>query len=342
MKSPTLLRALLFVPLCAIAISGCSPSRVPDSNKGKTTRVADLRIFRFDYKTVTQLVVEKGGNAAKNHPKDHQWSIRLQKNENGNWEFASSPEGTTLLDRRADTVFIDHLLDTISTAQKVTSITTAAPESLGLVPPGFAFRWISKAGEMELRIGNPAGDATQHAEMQGLAFASAPPNPEVFTIRGSVLKMLAHIGSFETLRQRTWATFPADDVDELELFIGPSPRKSRLYAQREGDVWTDRKHKPLKAQVGPFLEWLTTFKVAEFIDEEKLANKLANSPAAYHEVRVTDRHGKATVFRLKDLRGKSTQPEVVGTLSTRPGTVAISTRDFERIKAFFSSSRSGG
>ncbi|OFZ56374.1 MAG: hypothetical protein A2428_01375 [Bdellovibrionales bacterium RIFOXYC1_FULL_54_43] len=338
MKRPTLLRALLFVPLCAIAVFGCSPSRVPDSNKSKTTRVADLRVFRFDYKTATQLVIEEGGKGVK----DPEWSVRLQKNESGNWQFTSAPEGTTLLDRRADTVLIDHLLDTISTAQRVTSISTGTPESLGLVPPRFAFRWLSKAGEMELRIGNPAGDATQHAEMQGLAFASAPPNPEIFTIRGSVLKMLAHIASFETLRQRTWATFPADDVDELELFTGPSHRKTLLYAQREGDVWTDRKHKPVKAQVEPFLEWLTTFKVAEFIDDEKLAHKLAGLPVAYHEIRLTDRHGKATIFRLKDLRGKKTQPEIVGTLSTRPGAVAISIRDYERIKSFFSSGRSGG
>src|SRR5262249_3868970 len=95
---------------------------------------------------------------------------------------------------------------------------------------------------------------------------------------------------------------------------------SRLatYAQRQGDLWTDRRHRPLPAPAGGWLEGLTHARVRQFIDDAETASRLlpavlkkplyrAGSPA---------RPGKPTQLSVGTGGGM-----VLGAVSSRPGAV---------------------
>ena len=64
------------------------------------------------------------------------------------------------------------------------------------------------------------------------------------------MSMLDFLKGFSTLRRETLSPIDSDDVDEIRV---EKAGVKTLYAQREGDKWTDEKHRPVKADVAAFL-----------------------------------------------------------------------------------------
>lgn len=262
-----------------------APKQVPLALPATT--VTRLEIFKSDART------------------GERWNASLARPaaDSRTWKIESSPQGD-LGDRMAASGFIHHLLDTFTTLQIRELAPRGTLESFGLAPPQLGVKLVSEntasSNTQELRIG--AG--VTHADApQGSRYAQFPPDPTVYVIEGAALKMLEHMDTFQSLRQQNWpGELDTDDIDEIEILEGPMGKKSYFYAQREGSVWTDRKHKPLsksRLDAQGFLDHLAHSRVQEFIDDsarktEILAN-LAKRPGFV--VKLTHRGG-SPVTRL--------------------------------------------
>jgi hypothetical protein len=296
----------LAVLATSIALTACSENRGSKSPDNAAPERPSLKagqsLFAFDYQAVTDVLVVKSDPVAGDR-----WSARLHRPDpkGADWEVsAEGPEMTAPLDRKADGYFILHLLDTLRTLQ-VTEPSAQGPDaSLGLAPPRFAIQWKTPTEQFELRTGLPA-------RTPGSVFAWVPGRP-AFTANGATLQMLDYIKSFESLRLKTWAGVAADDVDEIELTQAGKPV---FYAQREGAGWADRKRKPVRADVGAWLERLTRSRVLKFVDDPEAARKLSAQAKAkpLAEGVLKDRQGKATRLWIAAASGK-----LVALSSARP------------------------
>jgi hypothetical protein len=205
------------------------------------------------------------------------------------------------IDTRADGFFILHLLDTLRTLRAERTDVSGPPESLGLAPPRFALKWKVDTREMEVRLGaraNPDGQAekTGSVRVYGMVPGTAP-----FVADGATLQMLSYIPSFDHLRLKTWVGLSADDVDEIEL----SGSAGTYYAQREGAEWTDRKHRPLRADVTAWLERLVHERVLAFVDDPARADSLTVRLKKNPLLRATlkDRHGNPIQLATAQIEG---------------------------------------
>jgi hypothetical protein len=287
-----LLRTLFFL----VALSACSQRSEP-----KLEPLArNYRPFQFEPTEVQQLSIVKSDPSTGD-----QWAAELRRSveanaEKGRWQIVSAP--IPILDRVANTSFIDHLLDTFRTLGVEEPAPKGPSGSFGLEPPRWAFRWQG----FELRVGNPLG--------AGGAYALLPSRPEAYVVKGAALQMLGHLSEFGALRLQTLATFTADDVEEIEI----RQSKRRFYVQRDGDTWTDAAHRPHKKNIPQLIETLTHWRIEKFIDNEKQAQEaetwLAGGPAI--EVTVRDLHGKATILSFSEKQGK-----VLGKISSRKNSV---------------------
>jgi hypothetical protein len=227
---------------------------------------------------------------------------------------------TALIDRQADTNFIEHLLDSFGSLQ----ITSPAPhgslESFGLNPPAFAFRWKTPTHSYELRLGflvktQGGNNIERYMTLDGIS---------VHIASGTTLRLIEQIQSIQSLRKKEWTTLDADDIDEIEIFrpaFHPSLRpvgaktkaKRALFAQREGDRWTNQQHQALSADISSFLIFLSGSPVLQFIDSKTQVRQILNHLPQAYEVKLTDRSGKKTSLSLW-LQGQ----KVYGQNSTRP------------------------
>lgn len=248
------------------------------------------------------------------------WTVKLVKNgpEPTDWAISGHSAGVELLDRRAHGTFLEHLMSTLRTLQVTGDAARGPIESYGLLPPAFAIRW--NGGE--LRVGSPGPEAFERfAEFR--LDGKIGSTPAIYRVKGSALEMLQHLESFTSVRQAVLVSpLTSDEVDELE--VSKTGRNGKFYAQREGDVWTDRRHKPVRKDIDAFLETLTHARIQEFVDDrvaaEEIARKVPKSPL--YSITLNDRKGKPTRIDLGwSVAGG--EEHLYATVSSRPGAFRV-------------------
>lgn len=288
------MRALLL--LLPVLAASCNPAP-PVAQELPVNRP----VLTFDYAKVTELSIACGDPRSGDT-----WTASFRTDSDGEWSIVSPPGGATLVDRRADSAFIRHLLDTLRTLVPTAPLPKGDLASYGLDRPLFSLRWKTPDGEHEVRIGAPHGaGGEQFTWVDGATIVA----------RGATLRMIEHIDSFDRLRRKTLLTFTSDDVDELELWQGG---KKVLYAQRAGIDWQDARKRPLPAAIGERLEALAHLRIRSFIDEPESAGRLykeVSSRPAWKAV-LKDRQGRPTTLSLGRNQGR-----VVGLVTSRPGAV---------------------
>lgn len=281
--------SMLLLLWCALACTSSQNTKEGIIREGQSP-------FAFDTKKIMTFEI------AKADPKTGDaWSAQFDRNPDGIWEVASGPGGGHLIDRKAHSQLIDHLLDTLRTLRVTHLAPKGPPESFELIPPRFALRW----GGHELRLGSGQ-------------FASI--GSTVYEVEGAALKMLDYIDSFQSLREQTLLSpITSDDIDEVELSQGG---KKYFYAQREGTVWTDVHHKPVKPDMSFFLDQLTHARIQEFVDQPETSAQLAASVRKNPLVQITlkDRLGHATQAYWKWETMEGTK-KLFSTSSLRPSAV---------------------
>jgi hypothetical protein len=262
-----------------------------------------VKPFQFEPEEVQEMTISKFDPATGDH-----WTSVLHHSKSG-WEISSGPSDQSLLDRRADEGIVSHLIDTFESIRIESDAPQGSLESLGLDPPRFAIRWVTPQKSYEFRIGL-ADRKTFHRYL-------TVDGKKVFTVSGSTARILESLESFKSLRKRTWSILTADDVDEIEL---RSQGKAYFYAQREGDAWTDRLHRPVKADVNSLLSDLTTTHILEFVDNPENASELKKFvlKVPSYEARLTDRMGRQTLLSMKPKNNV-----LYGLDSSRPHTAFI-------------------
>ncbi len=302
----------LVIALATILSCGsCSKDSAP-SGQAQPPKVGS-RLFDFDDAGVTELEI------LKHDPADPDtWSARLTRGPGGDWEIASGPEGLPLVDRRADSTFVAHLVDTFRTIQVIAQAPKGPLSSFGLEPPHFAFRWKAGGGRVTgLQLG---ARLTPGAALTDGVYAQAG-DGAVVAVRGATLKMIEYLISFEVIRRRRLLTVEADDVDEIELW---SRGRRAFYALREGERWVDARERKLPVRVTEWLTALTHIRVRRFLDDGP------TEPAP-------------TLVRLV-LRGRGLQPievlairkkgQLIATISSRPrGIFALHDEAIELFRA---------
>ncbi len=273
-------------------------------------------IFTLAPDHVRELAIEKNDAVSGDR-----WSITVRPNPTG-WEI-SSAGSRSIVDRSADPSFILHFLDTLNTLVYAEPAPQGPAASYGLEPPQFAIRATIASDDstgadrvIELLIGTAARGTD--SEEQFTRFARVPAYAQTMIIHGAAIQMLQMMTGFDSLRKKTVLTFSSDDVDELILNQGsPESAKEKLYTQRDGDSWTDRKHQPSKLGVRDRLDGLTHLRVREFVDDSERASKLAASTEAsqLYELTLKGRAlPKPVVLKIASLG-----PDLVATVSNRPG-----------------------
>jgi hypothetical protein len=294
--------ALGWITLTVLSLSACNRNSPPPTSI--VVHIGD-KPFHFDPHQVVDLEI------AKSDPETgDRWLTQL-KGDHNLWKITAAPDNQPILDERADDIFIFHLLDTLQGLRIDAIAPHGSLESFGLEPPRFAVRWSTPQGSHEFRLGSALKDRTgNYFTLDGQS---------VFVVSGPAVKMLSLIESFQWLRKRSWATLNADNIDEIEL-----SRKGKLliYAQREGNRWTDRQHRELKQDINSFLINLTATQSDRLVDDATSADRLkkeltANFP---YEAKLSDRRGRSTVLKIAKITAKS-QSGVYGSNSARPQAV---------------------
>ena len=136
-------------------------------------------------------------------------------------------------------------------------------ESFALDPPRFGIQWKTASKAFEFRMGSKLQDGT------GYYFTID--RTHVYVAQGPALNMLDLITSIQFLRKKTWTTLTPDDIDEVELrHLG----KPILYAQREGDRWTDKNHRLVRKDIETLLNGAINAQTQKMIDDPKQATQL--------------------------------------------------------------------
>jgi hypothetical protein len=153
-------------------------------------------------------------------------------------------------------------------------------------------QWKVEGKEFELRVGLPTnGGKSVYAWVPGQA---------AFNASGATLQMLDYLSGINAVRLKNWVGVPEDEVDEIE--------SGDFYAQRDGDEWSDKNHKKLKASlhVKDWLEKLTHERVMSYVDDAEKAKKLRaqieSNPS--RDVTLKDRHAQPIRLRLARVDGK--------------------------------------
>lgn len=235
------------------------------------------------------------------------WMSSFKRNKN-TWEIASPPSDLLIYDRLADDGFLNHLLDAFRGIEIQSKAPNGHLESFELSPPRFSVQWKTPFKSYEFRLGSLMNQS-HYFSIDGKT---------VLIGKGSAFKMLNLIESFEGLRKLKWSQFTSDDADEIE--IGPA-NTPKHYAQREGDHWTDRKHKPLPHPIAALLTTLTSAKALRIIDHpnEIRSLKKKSRVLSQYEVKLTDRRKRQAHYQLlRDSNGI-----LYGLNSTRPSALFV-------------------
>ena len=296
---------------CLILISSCdnrSSSRTePGKNQDKKNPALKSldtgeNAFSFEPTEVIDLTLAKFDSESGNS-----WVMTLHK-EDSLWKISSAPSDQSLLDRIADETFIHHLLDTLQSVHLHPNPKSGPMESFGLKPPRYALKWSTLSKEFKIQVG---------ISSPGLGYFVTLDGTSISVGTGAAFGLLERVLSFRDLRKQTWTILKPDDIDEIELLKNKAPH---FYAQRDGDTWTDRKHRPVRINVSTVLSQLTSTRPENFVDDPIRAQELRKYILSKEslEVRLTNRFGKTHSLKLSQ-REKS----VYGINTTRPDGVFI-------------------
>lgn len=295
---------LLTLLAAASLLSGCT------SEKGDATLRpspgVQLKLgtpmFEFQPADVSEVTLRQ------NDPvRDRRWEARFARRSDGDWEIATAPDGVALLDRRANSPFLNHLLSTLTTLVWQETPAQGDLENFGLRVPHYAIRFRARDRDFDLQLGLPAGTQNRYARVAGHAPA--------LVVRGATLRMIELIEGFETFRLPTVLTFDRDRPDEVELLERELPV---LYAQRHNDDWADRRLRPPRFDVAAYVDYLVHLRMRRYVDDPVRARAItaALAKAPTWRIVLTDRRGARTELRV----GRGPDGTLVATNSDRPET----------------------
>ena len=159
---------------------------------------------------------------------------------------------------------------------------------LGLSPSRYAIRWTQPDSKTaEIQIGMKLKNENQ-------AYALMPGQKKPVIVGGAIIKMLDYLKSFETLRQKTFVRFSADDIDEIEIYKGQKLKNKPIFnAERYSKIWR-------KKQLDKHLVSLTHARIQMYIDDVEFSKKkkkmIQKQPLA--EMIVKDREGKPISIKI--------------------------------------------
>lgn len=302
----TIIKTLAVLALAlGAAGSACDRSPSPATQAGWEIALKQ-RIFLFNTAEVDELVITKNDPTTEDR-----WSARFKKNPGTRqWEIAAGLDGKDYTDLLANTGFINHLLDTLSTLQADEMAPEGTPDSFGLAQPHYLLQWGKSPNSYTLKLG---AEVEKNPGRYGTAQTGDKSTPTL-VLRGAALEMLSHVRSFDYLRRRTALTLESDDVDEIELRQGKS---LKLYSQRQGDDWVDRKKRKLRVPVQKILDQLTHARIRHFIDDPERSRELLAQVKkdSLFSATLRDRQGRPTDFTVTLREGR-----VLAAVSSRPGT----------------------
>lgn len=298
MRPAALLKLIL--PLACILPTACS--RPTESTQSIPTG-GGRPAYAFDLSHAVSLTIAKADPTTGEH-----WIARVERNpeapatfhELDPWMIRSYSAAENLPDRLANRNYILHLIDTLQTFH-ANAIVNGDPSvdaraSYGLTPPRYALQWEVRDGQVTKNFAIEIGNVTDpKAEMAKESYGTFPPAHSIYRVDGAAIAMLDYLKNFATLRHEVLSPVTSDDIDEIEIVRG---KKKVFYAQREGDVWTNEKHRPWKKDVAGFLDRITHLRIQAFIDLEEettpLLQELSKHPLV--EITLKDRLGNPTVF----------------------------------------------
>lgn len=299
-------------------MTGCTQS----SSEGSSSVQLGKSPFLFDPKHVVELSIVKADPRSGDH-----WSARVERIQDNPksfydgdpWQIKSYSAGD-ILDHSANRTWILHFVDTLTTYRPdtkldISNVTPDVRANYGLNPPHYEIQWqvmnpeTQKLDSFELQIGNPTHLETDSSSAIGTAesgesFAIFPPSKDIYQANGASMEMLDYLKGFSTLRQETLSPLESDDVDEIRVIrAGAKP----LYGQRDGDRWTDEKHRPLKTDMAAYLDRVTHLRILQFVDDPaqtQTLRKALASASGRTVITLTDRYShpvQLTFAKLKDI-----------------------------------------
>jgi hypothetical protein len=310
--------------------SGCTQKTDPRTSSGNASKSQGdeasnshgFPALQFDYKMTSELLIAKSDPRTGDH-----WTARLKRDgapspENEDlWTIELGPDEIAYGDRKAHGGFVLHLLDTIRTLHVKEAPVSGTPESFGLASPLFILRWlvVQKPAEpvekvYEIRLGGPAKG--EDGKFEGLYASIGGVPGKTFIVQGAMLEMLDRITSFQSLRLPTVVTVDSDDIDQIEWRRSVTHKAADFYAQRDGDQWTDVKHRPVKSDVQAFLDLATHLRILRFIDDPKEQVRLEKEfkRPNTQSVKLISRKGQAQTLQIAVAPGGKA---VYATFSTR-------------------------
>jgi len=253
------------------------------------------------------------------------WALRLERvaaprraGDPGDWRLASSPDGEPLVDLRADSTFVSHLLDSVASSRPSAADGGAvkrARSELGLDPPRWTLRWGTPSGSRELRLGDEAADRSGvYAAETGAGARGA-----IGIAGGAMLGLLGRIAAPEDLRLRRLSPESPDDVVEFRILRanGTAGGREIFFAQRQGGGWVGRDGMDHRVKAGRGLERLLRLEISRFIDDETLAGAVRarlEREAAYRVAYRLRRAPDERVLRVGRWNGR-----VWASADSRPG-----------------------
>lgn len=255
--------------------------------------------FQFEPQSVNELTISKFDPLSGDR-----WTSVLRR-DMLDWKILFAPHQQQILDRSANQNFISHLIDSLESIRIQGQAPHGTLDSFGLDPPRFSIRWIIPNKSFEFHLGSNLKKSLE-------AYFTVDKH-HVYIASGPSIGLLNALENFQILRRKIWSSLDSDQVDEIEIFHQGKPF---LYAQREGDEWTDRRHKVIRKQnISQLLDDLTSSEALDFIDDahenSKLINKLRFQ--ALYEARLSDRFGNKLLLTLNTRNQK-----IYGWNSRRP------------------------
>lgn len=274
------------------------------SRAGQGTFQTGSKPFQFEPQNVSEVTISKFDPLTGDR-----WTTILRR-DMLDWQILFAPYPQQLLDRKANQNFISHLVDSLESIRIQEQAPHGTLESLGLDPPRFSIRWVIPRKSFEFHLGSSLKNRPE-------AFFTLDKH-HVYIASGPTIGLLNALEDFQMLRRKIWSSIDFDQVDELEIF---HQGKQFLYAQREGDEWTDRHHKVIQKQnVSLLIDELTSSEALGFVDNiqenSKLIRLLRFQPL--YEAQLSDRFGNKYSLTL-NMKNK----KIYGWNSKRPKVIFI-------------------
>ncbi len=299
---------LILLGCVTAALPGCTQKKPLEFPVDAPALAVGSSLFPMDWRDVAELEIRKEDPVSGD-----QWSVHLNR-PSDTWEILDASVPFTLQDRRADTKFLGHLIDTLSTLRVHDFALQGPPSSFGLDHPTWILRWKLKERSHELRLGDVSNGAMRFAELPGRIDAAG--KPRTLIIVGAALEMLARLDSFQAVRAQVIPTFESDDIDVIQT----QSRSGKFLAERYNEGWViPGTTKAPARDAAALLESLTHLRARRFLDDqsppidpEKLRATLENK--SEFQAFFTER--KQGLIALKAARANGTW---YATLSSRPG-----------------------